>query len=253
MFPHTKPPAGTQINPLHPLSNGLVGCWLFNEGAGSLANDLSGNKNHGRLTNVAPNVQGSGWGVDGLKVDGVDDYVDCGNINIVDDWTVCFWVKSIDVSDVVNYPIGLDIEKGIGLGGSWENISNDIYVWDNNVVLHGGSSIVAGDWYFVTVTKNGTTYTIYENSTQVASGVRGDINISNLYIGTRSDGYSFGGSIRFVYIWNQVKSAEEISWLYREPYAMFDKPLSPALLYIATAAGAENPYWYYEMLRRRNR
>ena len=29
------------LNPGHPLSEGLVGCWLFNEGAGGLVQDLS--------------------------------------------------------------------------------------------------------------------------------------------------------------------------------------------------------------------
>lgn len=34
-----KPPLGSQLNFSHPLSQGLVGCWLMNEGGGNLVND----------------------------------------------------------------------------------------------------------------------------------------------------------------------------------------------------------------------
>ena len=40
--PTTKPPAGTPLNIGHPLAAGLVGSWLFNENAGSVAVDSAG-------------------------------------------------------------------------------------------------------------------------------------------------------------------------------------------------------------------
>ena len=42
-----KPVLGSQLQGGHPLAQGLVCCWLMNEGAGSLVNDLSGNENTG--------------------------------------------------------------------------------------------------------------------------------------------------------------------------------------------------------------
>ena len=36
-----KPPLGSQLNYSHPLSQGLVGCWLMNEGGGKILTDLS--------------------------------------------------------------------------------------------------------------------------------------------------------------------------------------------------------------------
>jgi len=42
IYSSTKPPMGTQIDWTDPLSQGLVGCWLFNEGGGSEAFDLCG-------------------------------------------------------------------------------------------------------------------------------------------------------------------------------------------------------------------
>ncbi len=77
----TKPPIGTQLDFTNPINNGLVGCWIFNEGTGTLVNDLSGNNNTGLFTNI---VSPYGWtiGDDGQSVvslDGVNDYIDMGN------------------------------------------------------------------------------------------------------------------------------------------------------------------------------
>ena len=51
MFKTLKPPLGARLIPGHPLANGLVGCWLMNEGSGNKVYDLSGNGNSGTLTN----------------------------------------------------------------------------------------------------------------------------------------------------------------------------------------------------------
>jgi len=69
----------------------IAGMWLFDEGAGDVAKDSSGNNNDGA-------VLGPEW-VDGkigkaLKFDGADDYVDCGNgqsLNLIDQMTVVAW------------------------------------------------------------------------------------------------------------------------------------------------------------------
>lgn len=45
-----KPFRGTQLNKSHPLSKGLIGCWIMNEGSGGIIRDLSGNKYHAVTT-----------------------------------------------------------------------------------------------------------------------------------------------------------------------------------------------------------
>jgi len=42
--PRKKPPYGSRIDPTHPLAQGLVGCWLFNEGGGSKIANIISNK-----------------------------------------------------------------------------------------------------------------------------------------------------------------------------------------------------------------
>ena len=73
-----------------PTNLGLVGYWSMNEGTGTVAGDGSGNGNRGTLTG------GPTW-VDGkrgkaLSFDGVDDYVDGGNVGNVQ--TISYWIKS---------------------------------------------------------------------------------------------------------------------------------------------------------------
>ena len=78
----------------HPLSVGCVGLWLLNEAGGLSAYDLSGNNNHGTLTNQ-PTWTSGRFG-QALSFDGVNDYVDCGNkasLNPTEALTVESWVK----------------------------------------------------------------------------------------------------------------------------------------------------------------
>lgn len=277
-----KPIRGVQINKTHPLSKGLVGCWLFNEATGETVFDLSGNGNNGTLEN------GVAWGSDGLEFDGVDDYVDCESGSSLDLGTIgslAFWFKPdalFNSSTVQNDTLlaryqdndygvhiiltGTEFASGNPTDGSLHmkiESGGGVYVYvDTNIV-----SWNAEQWYHAVFTRNGSSYKVYIDGIDDTSAVVGsntDIvtfnNTANWYIGggtaesvaTAHTRY-FNGSIDSVRVYNRALSADEIAWSYREPYAMFDKPLSPALLYAAAAAGAENPYWYYEMLRRRNR
>src|SRR3989338_5343069 len=63
-------------SPAQAQTSGLVGYWTFDEGAGTTANDSSGNNNTGTLTN------GPTWTTgkigQALNFDGVNDYVDLG-------------------------------------------------------------------------------------------------------------------------------------------------------------------------------
>jgi Concanavalin A-like lectin/glucanases superfamily len=79
-YGYTKPMLGSSINWAHPLAKGIVGCWLFNEGQGDLVNDISGNKNNGKLTNMSfPATTTSGWnpGKFGkeIRLDANNDYI----------------------------------------------------------------------------------------------------------------------------------------------------------------------------------
>ena len=76
----TKPKRGIRLNPFHPLSKGLVGCWLFNEGSGQKYYDLSLYGNHGIQSTKAYAPKWTSGKYDrGLKFDGTNDFCNMGN------------------------------------------------------------------------------------------------------------------------------------------------------------------------------
>jgi hypothetical protein len=105
MFPGSseytyKPPIGSVINPNHPLSQGLVGCWLFNERTGNRIYDLS-KDNHGNLLNGPIwNSANNGY----LQFDGSNDSIDFGdNFDIgLSNFTFCISFRASSLSGLLH-------------------------------------------------------------------------------------------------------------------------------------------------------
>jgi len=158
----------------------LVGYWKFDENTGSIAYDSSENSNDGILTN------GPTWesGVLGNSVglDGVDDYVNCGDdpsLDIVGELSFAGWVKF----DVIPNDFAAFVSKNDGWGPNNEwafgyahnyggiasalafhiNDPSDPQVWLKSPQW----TPTAGKWYHVAVTKSGNTYTFYANGTKL--------------------------------------------------------------------------------------
>jgi len=73
--------------------DGLVACWNFDEGAGGVLHDRSGNNNHGKIHGATWVRSGKGYA---LRFDGENDYVDCGNspsLDITGAVTLQAWVR----------------------------------------------------------------------------------------------------------------------------------------------------------------
>ncbi len=74
----------------------IVGLWLFDEGTGETTEDFSGRGNDGKLVKEAEWSEGK-FGK-GISFDGIDDGVNCGDIDALDfgigDFTLCVWVKA---------------------------------------------------------------------------------------------------------------------------------------------------------------
>jgi len=75
----SKPLPGCFVDWTHPLSRGLIGCWMFNERAGSTVVDMSGNRITGSVIGM---VAATGWvgsprgGC--LTLNGSSNYIDLG-------------------------------------------------------------------------------------------------------------------------------------------------------------------------------
>lgn len=250
----TKPLPGARIDPAHPLSKGLVGCWLLNEGSGSRANDISGHGNHGTLVNMSPNAQDSGWGGSefggGLSFDRIDDYVDCGggfesvyNNNAL---TFAVWVKISDQS--VDQRIGgryglLVPERSFLL---WLDVDDGGIGYASLVVTESGldpklgesvSSLILNQLQFVVVTWDGTNSVLYVDGNVIGSVSCADqiqaATAQNVQFASFRDCYNiFKGAIDSAYIYNRAILAAEVKQLYEDPFCNI---LSPRRWYVPAA------------------
>lgn len=219
----TKPKPGVMLNPLHPLSRGLVGYWLFNEGSGSRAYDISGHGNHGTLVN-GPTWGGSKFG-GGLHFDGANDYVDCGGDIIgTGAYTKVAWVKRDDAAEKNNiisgnsthafwapYIAGYTFKLSSGHNSTWN------YVQDSVQLPHG-------TWCFAAVTFDPNiasgTMKLYKNGKLVdsATSVPTQTLDTKTYVASFGSGHCLAGSIDDPHIYNRALAAWEIETLYHNPF-----------------------------------
>lgn len=254
-----KPPRGSVINKAHPLAKGLVGCWLFNEGTGTIARDSSGYGNHGTLSNMAaPGTLTSGWGADGLAFDGSNDYTSCGNVfnDVIAGAGKKFTIRSIVKQSAYNAGTKLICGKnGDTLtGGNQRQFFLALYA---NTVLFAYFGDLAGEtyrqmqtdvlvpnFYYDIVTTydadlaydsrvaffiNGSSIaikTIYSvgNPAAIQSGTA-SFSIGAGY--NTSVAYVLNGAIQSNSLYNRLLSPGEIAYLYKDPYCMFQRPKSP--------------------------
>ena len=238
-----KPSLGSTIDFNHPLSQGLVGCWLFNEQTGNKIYDLA-KDNHGNLLN------GPIWNsdVDGiLKFDGTNDSVDFGDtLDIgLSSYSFCISFKASSLSGLLH---GL-FSKSIAANATqryalfiW-NISGNYKI--TTFISNGGSSDVQTSsninvstnvWYHVTA--------VFDRKDKVYLYINGKLDSSatisqfqsinfqsnyNFRIGSYGDAsnnpsYLLNGFISNFKIYNRALSAEEVLSLYEQPYQFINPP-----------------------------
>ncbi len=211
------------------LTEGLVGLWSFNgadyNNASTTAEvlDRSGQGNHGNAINgPVPTIGKVGQG---LRFDGVDDYISLGSAGMsLTDFTVAAWFKANTTSG--------DITIG---AGQWNGSSNTVYLRVTSNVLSGivRSSLNVGkvvsnaftdtrSFHHVVLTRVGDTIYGYLNgvpmTTTGITGANGSLTIGtfNGYkIGQlNTTGNYFNGIIDEYRIYNRALSAAEVKLLY---------------------------------------
>ena len=228
------------INPLHPLARGLVGCWLINEGNGSLANDISGYKNHGIFK------EGTSWSSShfggGLYVDGGDNWVDCGANSIFDSafgtnrFTISIWVKRLQLNGyqgIINKrdsyyysasPGGLFMDSNgstlrFVIGTGYESQTYDSLT--TVTTLNG--------WHHIVAVADGTYMYLYKDGLLVGGPSvitkNPPTNTDNVTIGCQLPEHrEFRGIIDEVIIYNRGLSYSEVKQLYQDPFAAIKTP-----------------------------
>lgn len=238
-----KPHVGAQLDRAHPLSRGLVGAWLMNEGAGSVVRDVSGNGYTGAITSAtwSPGRFGTCLAMGGSGT------VNAGDIEVLDGCsalTISIWC----MATTLGFPdIGVLVNKDAGSArsfylrvGTTEILSFGVYNSDGTLGSTQSDAFWksdAGTWRHIVGVWDGTTVSAYING--VLNGTPG--SLSGVM---RSNAYSVGigtdwpGSIDGPMVWRRALTASEIQSLYRDPYQMFRRG-NPVVLGGAAASGTD--------------
>ena len=233
-----QPPLGTPLNRSQSLSQGLVGCWLFNEGGGQKAFDSTG-------INIAPGVLTSGafFGVNKLgscvQCDGANDFIDMGAASVLNfstKMTISYWFKRASGSLVhVNKYLNTGNQKSYIL----QVFSDNKIYWDvssngsNDLYFVQTGTTTSTEWNMVTGTFNGANSTnatklpCYLNGVPVAgtypAGTPTSLfqSTANLQVNKYNAGTYGSGMVMNVMLWNRDLSATEVMELYKNSYQMF--------------------------------
>jgi hypothetical protein len=202
---------------------GLVAAWDFDEGAGGVANDLTGNGHAGTLRNAGWSSSGKFGGA--LWFNGVDAWVtvdDAADLRLTNGMTVEAWVRPDgfdgfetvvlkERSGSLSYALyANDPDREPGLPAGWA-----ITDGGSDSGAHGLESVPLNAWTHLATTYDGDSLRLYVNGELVwTEPLVGDIQNADsaaLRIGGNSVwGEYFSGLIDEVRIYNRPLGADEI-------------------------------------------
>ena len=154
-----------------------------------------------------------------VTLDGVSQYVDCGNSNVLDvgnNITVIAWFKPQSIS--AYGPIVAKVTSDYLLGWEFANSAGTLRVSlrpgnTANLDLTAGT-LALNTWFMGAFTFDGTTCRLYLNGSQTASGTpTGTITLNstqNLWVGGRVQGNYFAGDIAQTTVYSRALTATEI-------------------------------------------
>lgn len=226
----TPTPTPTTTTPSFP-TNGLTlyldaGNVSSYPGSGNDWYDLSGNNNHGTLTN-GPTYSSADGG--SIVFDGVNDYISFASVTNMPTGNTNYTTIVIFNSDVTaaargfigwgNYgstkqvnAFRLGSSGEVGSGGGLIN-----YWWGSD--YSRSTSTLAGTWWNVAVTYDGSNRQFYKNAstTGLSSLASSSLNVtqqSNLRVASTNNAEYFDGKISVVLVYNRALNGTEISEVY---------------------------------------
>ena len=216
----------------------LVVLWHLNESSGD-AIDSSGNGYDGTVTSATQGITGL-WNTNSYTFDGLNDYVNFGNIEEIGgstELTLSVWVYTDGLSDpnsgviIGGYEV-TDSNRGFLLRVSTSNVldfliynqSNNSY-WErvktNSAIPLNRWALITGTWdadesfhIYIDGEEVATTYTSNGTvPTQIPDKVS-PVTIGGAYHASTTPDYLYDGIIEEVGIWNRVLSSAEVFDLY---------------------------------------
>lgn len=243
-MPRLKPLRGFQVNWSHPLARRLAGCWLLNEAAGKTVADHGLRRKHGafQYSTTAPlwkpGRHGSclefgserclACGTDKFGWDTTNELSVVAYVNPAASQSSTIFARSSAVRPVrLSGYTGGKVRWWVYTNGTSCNIiSTSNHATDGSEWIH-----VVGTWreHDGRIYVNGN----LENSESASSGNLSFVNDSQVVgIGGTYEGGSYyecwNGRIEYVLVYNRALSPAEVKWLHREPFAMLERPVSPA-------------------------
>lgn len=248
-----------------PLNRGLVLWWLVlpnPRNTGSRFRDLTG-KNHGTLINgpTWQGLRGRKGGFGSLLFDGSNDIVEGSYVyDIGTTWTASCWYKRSNTSrSSPGNDFLIVVENGFYLmvgDTSAGPLANKIGCYGPvNLALTGTASVTNTDWHHAVVTRNGSSYVLYFDGRQDATGTLTEANgtLSVPKFGGFSSSPTFGyyaGQVDDVRLYNRALSASEVRRLYddsRMGYPSTLRRINPVTYFLPSASSAF-PFHYYQQL-----
>lgn len=232
-----KPPLGALPLGGHPLSQGLVGYWLMNEGTGNKVYDLSGYGNDGNFVGTAPSWTVSDIG-HAVSLPGTNEYIEVpysdafsGKRTVV----VRFRIPGGYASgggrqDIVNHRDPAGARPGIFsfMSDATGQMNFSIDIGASVTPLLSNKATWSDKQYMVVVTADGTNLTmyidgVYDNSTAFTTAMT-DAPAITLKYGTNRSASVFGTVIySMCAIYNRALTATEVQQLYIEPFCVFER------------------------------
>ncbi|HPQ12612.1 MAG TPA: DUF2341 domain-containing protein, partial [Paludibacteraceae bacterium] len=202
----------------------VKGSWHLDEGSGTTAYDRSGNGNNGTLYNSPTWVDGK-FGK-ALSFNGSNDYVTTPiKSNTLTDFTMEAWVKASSVPSNRRIVMGSgwnynDWYIGINLSSNTGAPARKWLFWvaSNSQIayLAAPDEIVAGEWYYLVATYQGTTGKFYINGNYIGSFTFTRTTDTNPFqIGRSYSGEYFNGLVDEVRVYNRALTSAEVSDLYQ--------------------------------------
>jgi hypothetical protein len=193
----------------------LVGYWKLDNNA----QDSSGNGNDGTLTG-GPTYDPAGRIGAALSLDGIDDYVNCGNgasLNITDTVTLSVWVSPSDAGNSQHNPF---VGKGDTSYAIKHNVTNvlQFFIYDGTWYSVNGPTLAVDfnhNWHHVAGSYDGTQLKLYVDGKCIAATLRKGVIATNTYnvnIGRNSQNTDrlYNGLIDEVRIYHGVLPKSEI-------------------------------------------
>ncbi len=197
----------------------------LNEATGATVLDTSGNSRNGTPINNPVSVAGKLNNC--LLFDGVNEYVDCGdiaNFERTDPFSIEFWFKtSIGTTQVICSRINYTTNQG------WQLITNNnkirVYLMGsvtNRIIVETNTAINDGSWHHVIVTYDGSSFangvTIYLDNIDTNTIIQDNLSLTILNTGscqiTGGSGalYPFAGNIDEVVIYDKELTHAEVTY-----------------------------------------